>query len=345
MARPGIGFEEVRAAAVTLLGRGLNPSIQRVREILGTGSNSTIAAHLKRWQEELYGTPRTVLPPAVPEALTSALEQFWQVAVEQAESGYQERKAAADQAVAAAEQARDLALAELSQTQQQNRDLGEALHRQRELTAGLERRLLVEQEQRSAAEARIAAAERRTEKAIGAADAACAEAAARCQTLAEDLTRTREEAAQRLADERRRGEAGEARLLGIIDQTRREHAAERQGWSQELAAWRARAAALEEDLLGARQALQVGDLERARVETRWQTRWQQSEAELGRLREAQQALEERYLNAARLTEALRGKLKAALGRQRRLEKELLAYRQAFAERPAPVSPAVPAAGD
>ena len=41
MARSGIRYEDVQAAAETLLGRGLNPTIQRVREQLGTGSNTT----------------------------------------------------------------------------------------------------------------------------------------------------------------------------------------------------------------------------------------------------------------------------------------------------------------
>ena len=34
MARTGISYEDVRNAAETLLGRGLNPTIQRIRELL-----------------------------------------------------------------------------------------------------------------------------------------------------------------------------------------------------------------------------------------------------------------------------------------------------------------------
>jgi hypothetical protein len=62
MARTGISFEDVRDAAESLLGRGLNPTIQRVRELLGTGSNTTISEHLKSWQQQLAKTPKIVLP-------------------------------------------------------------------------------------------------------------------------------------------------------------------------------------------------------------------------------------------------------------------------------------------
>lgn len=44
MARSGIRYEDVKDTAETLLGRGLNPTIQRVRELLGTGSNTTTSA-------------------------------------------------------------------------------------------------------------------------------------------------------------------------------------------------------------------------------------------------------------------------------------------------------------
>ena len=61
MARTGISFEDVRNAAESLLGRGLNPTIQRVRELLGTGSNTTISEHLKIWQLQLAETPKICL--------------------------------------------------------------------------------------------------------------------------------------------------------------------------------------------------------------------------------------------------------------------------------------------
>ncbi len=49
MARPGITYSEVARAATQLIAQKIRPSIEAVRRILGTGSNSTINRHLRQW--------------------------------------------------------------------------------------------------------------------------------------------------------------------------------------------------------------------------------------------------------------------------------------------------------
>lgn len=49
MARPGVEYEQIERVARKLLSQGQHPSVQKVRNELGTGSNSTIAKHLKTW--------------------------------------------------------------------------------------------------------------------------------------------------------------------------------------------------------------------------------------------------------------------------------------------------------
>ena len=51
MARPGITYQEVARAATQLLAQQTRPSIEAVRKILGTGSNSTINRHLREWSK------------------------------------------------------------------------------------------------------------------------------------------------------------------------------------------------------------------------------------------------------------------------------------------------------
>ncbi|WP_340367478.1 DNA-binding protein, partial [Marinobacter azerbaijanicus] len=46
MARTGITYEQVATVADALVGQGEKPSIQRIREQLGTGSPNTIHRHL-----------------------------------------------------------------------------------------------------------------------------------------------------------------------------------------------------------------------------------------------------------------------------------------------------------
>lgn len=50
MARAGVTYTEVAKAAETLKQQGQDPTIQRVRGLLGTGSNSTLNKHLKQWK-------------------------------------------------------------------------------------------------------------------------------------------------------------------------------------------------------------------------------------------------------------------------------------------------------
>lgn len=50
MSRNGINYHDVANAAIKVQGHNDNPTVDRVREILGTGSKSTIARHLKDWR-------------------------------------------------------------------------------------------------------------------------------------------------------------------------------------------------------------------------------------------------------------------------------------------------------
>lgn len=67
MAREGISFEQVAAAADALVGEGQQPTIRAIRERLGTGSPNTVHRHLVAWREA-----RPVAAAAMP-ALSSAL--------------------------------------------------------------------------------------------------------------------------------------------------------------------------------------------------------------------------------------------------------------------------------
>lgn len=52
MSRTGITFEEVKKAIAELQGRQKNPTVDAIREILGTGSKSTIARYLREWKAQ-----------------------------------------------------------------------------------------------------------------------------------------------------------------------------------------------------------------------------------------------------------------------------------------------------
>jgi colicin import membrane protein len=72
MARTGISYEQVAAAADALIGEGQsNPTINAIRERLGTGSPNTIHQHLKVWNEARPQVPAP--PPVLPSSLATAI--------------------------------------------------------------------------------------------------------------------------------------------------------------------------------------------------------------------------------------------------------------------------------
>jgi len=73
MGRAGITLHEVSDAAVQLQGRGKNPTVDGVRAILGTGSKSTIAQHLREWRSQQQETTG-----ALPTELLAVVTGLWE---------------------------------------------------------------------------------------------------------------------------------------------------------------------------------------------------------------------------------------------------------------------------
>jgi chromosome segregation ATPase len=94
MARLGVDYETIKQAAVKLLSQGAAPSVQKIRELLGTGSNTTIAEHLKVWRDEYAKRTIHHLPANMPKELISTFEVLWQTAMEQAHNQLSEYKQA-----------------------------------------------------------------------------------------------------------------------------------------------------------------------------------------------------------------------------------------------------------
>lgn len=111
MAREGIKYESVVQAAMRLLSRGENPSIERVRKELGdTGSKTTIGNHLNTWRALIDPRALEILPPELPAELIEPLKSLWGTAVSLAAADYSEASARAERLVAEAKaQAQGLA--------------------------------------------------------------------------------------------------------------------------------------------------------------------------------------------------------------------------------------------
>lgn len=96
MSRPGVNYETVKQTALKLLSQGLPPSVQKIREVLNTGSHTTIAEHLKRWRDEHAQKSIHHLPAHMPKELMSSFEVLWQTAMEHAQNQLAEYKKTMD---------------------------------------------------------------------------------------------------------------------------------------------------------------------------------------------------------------------------------------------------------
>ena len=86
MSRPGVTYHEVAGAAAQLIASGHEPTIERCRIILKTGSNSTIAGHLRVWRDKQDLTQQIASKEHLPEELVVLMKGLWERVMSQAEA-------------------------------------------------------------------------------------------------------------------------------------------------------------------------------------------------------------------------------------------------------------------
>jgi hypothetical protein len=118
VSRHGIEYQTVKQTALGLLSQGIAPSVQKIREALGTGSNTTIAEHLKVWRDEYASKESHQLPANMPKELIASFEVLWHTAMEHAQNQVTEYKKSLESKQEASlkiQQAAEKAVAELNQ--------------------------------------------------------------------------------------------------------------------------------------------------------------------------------------------------------------------------------------
>ena len=95
MARIGITYEEVELTAEHLLQEGVEPTIERIRFTLGTGSNTTISKYLKEWRSVRLKANPNILPAlkTPPDPVNQAVARVWQQLQEENEAKIKEIEA------------------------------------------------------------------------------------------------------------------------------------------------------------------------------------------------------------------------------------------------------------
>lgn len=90
----GITQTQVNAAADAILGAGENPTVEKVRAELGTGSPNTVTRMLDAWRGQIGERLRQLSTlPEVPNPVGQAMIGLWQLAIEHAKRLIEERMA------------------------------------------------------------------------------------------------------------------------------------------------------------------------------------------------------------------------------------------------------------
>lgn len=284
MARSGVQYEDVQRAIDDLLARGESPSVQKVREVLGTGSFTTISDHLREWRTRREENRDVPPPRGMPAALQELAEGLWQKAQEGANEALAHYREEADRRIAVADEA--VAESRRQAEDAEQRESALATH-----LANTEQRL----EERSTALARSEAQrEQLTEKTH--------RLETRHAELEGLLTRIRGEMAEqgrehqqavdalearqreRLAREEQRHESAEARLMGLLDEARQQRLAGEKAAAEREKQFGVRVERLEQNLQEARGKL--ASEEKRHRETDWARRQAETLADTRRHEQA-----------------------------------------------------------
>src|SRR3990167_7811195 len=85
MTRPGVTYFEVATAAQEIIASGDEPTIERIRAKLKTGSNSTIGTHLRVFRTKQDPMQQLATKEKIPEELVGLLKGLWERVILQAE--------------------------------------------------------------------------------------------------------------------------------------------------------------------------------------------------------------------------------------------------------------------
>ena len=92
MPRSGITREQVFEAAQSLMDEGITPTVAAVRERIGSGSFTTVSAHLAEWRAQNIQAPANI--PEMPDRVRNALNQACAQAVASAQEDLETQRQA-----------------------------------------------------------------------------------------------------------------------------------------------------------------------------------------------------------------------------------------------------------
>lgn len=164
MARPGITFLDVKDAIAELQGQEKNITVDHIREILGTGSRSTINNHLKTWRSQ--ASDAGLNDPTLPSELVSLIKGLWENMRSKANDTITQHQTQCDDKIEAAEIAlRDIQQA-LAASEKLQQDTTTLLQQKTEQVEQLHIKLNLEQQETHKLNERITSLETRRQDSV-----------------------------------------------------------------------------------------------------------------------------------------------------------------------------------
>lgn len=162
MGRIGITYQEVAEAVSELQGKQKHPTVDNVRDILGTGSKSTIARFLREWKANhgLNGDD----DGSIPSELSAIVKGLWERLKNKAETQATEYRQDADTKVTQMQQQLNQLRQSQADLQSKIHALEEQLHHQTESNQHLTSELIIEQKEKTKMVERVTSLESRRQE-------------------------------------------------------------------------------------------------------------------------------------------------------------------------------------
>ena len=267
MARSGVQFEDVQRAIDVLLKRGETPGIQKIRDVLGTGSFTTISEHFREWREQRDANRDQPTWQEIPEPVEALVHSLWEQAQKHAGDGLSHYREEADRLVEAAREQAQRSRREAEDALQREAAINEhwlqaqtRLQEHSALIARLEAAQQATEQRENELNQRLAAAERQ----VGEARQSLRDEQARHQAA---LKARDEHWGEQLKQEEQRHEAAEARLMALLDEARQEKQRSEKNQQQRIDALEKRLAEADKDRQATRRAL--NEEQASHRETQW----------------------------------------------------------------------------
>ncbi|GLR63805.1 DNA-binding protein [Marinospirillum insulare] len=266
MARMGVQYEDVVEAALQLQKQGDNPTIQRIRDWLGTGSFTTISEHLKQWREnQRNATPLEQDSQGLPASLVKIAQELWQQACLEADEKLQSYQQQADAEIRQALTDKQQALEDAQRMEEKNLLLDNKnnalladIKQQAALLSRLETQLETSQQQLVSLTTASQEKESQAKQTIAALKAELLEQQALSQQA---LDKQKEEQITALAHEQQRNEENQLRWMQEVDLARQQTASLKEAAQQEAQQTKQHLAQLEKQLSASQELTQQQTLD------------------------------------------------------------------------------------